>query len=223
MFAGHIGVALAIGRAERRVNVGTFVAAALLLDILLWPFILFGWESVFIPGDFGATHQPEFVFPYSHSLLAAGMWSVLAGAVAARFCARNGVSARRIAALAATAVFSHWVLDALVHRPEMPIAGAGSAVVGMALWNHMSVSLVGEAALVALGLWLFLPGSGLSHARAGGITALSVGILAFTVVGMTIAPPPPSAAAMAASSLLALAVVCALFGWLGRLSHHRQA
>lgn len=63
MFAGHIGTGLAIGRAERGLNVGVFIAAALLLDFLLWLFVLFGWESATIPGDFLSTHQPEFVFP----------------------------------------------------------------------------------------------------------------------------------------------------------------
>jgi hypothetical protein len=82
LFAGHVGVALAIGRVERRVNVGIFVTAALLLDFVLWLFILLGWESVSIPDDFAATHQPRFVFPYSHGLLAAGGWSALGGALA---------------------------------------------------------------------------------------------------------------------------------------------
>jgi hypothetical protein len=63
VFAGHIGVALGIARAQRRVNVGVFVAAALLLDLVLWPFILLGWESVRIPADFATTHQADFAFP----------------------------------------------------------------------------------------------------------------------------------------------------------------
>jgi hypothetical protein len=63
MFAGHVGAALALGQAERRVSVGALVAAALLLDIVLWLSVLFGWESVIIPANFGSTHQPEFVFP----------------------------------------------------------------------------------------------------------------------------------------------------------------
>ena len=80
MFAGHIGAALAIGRAERRVNLGVLVFAALLLDVMLWIFILMGWETVVIRADFSVTHQPEFIFPYSHDLLAAIASSGLAGA-----------------------------------------------------------------------------------------------------------------------------------------------
>ena len=84
MFAGHIGTALAIGRAERAVNVGVFIAAALLLDFLLWLFVLLGWESVAIPANFANAHQPEFVFPYSHGLLASLIWSALAAIVRPR-------------------------------------------------------------------------------------------------------------------------------------------
>ncbi|NML46394.1 hypothetical protein HHL11_21780 [Ramlibacter sp. G-1-2-2] len=63
MFAGHVGAALALGRMERRVNVAWFVLAALLLDVLLWLFVLLGWEAVTIPADFAQRHQPEFHFP----------------------------------------------------------------------------------------------------------------------------------------------------------------
>ena len=80
MFAGHVGAALALGRAERRLNVGVLITAALLLDVALWLFVLMGWESVSIPADFVRTHQPEFVFPYSHGLSAGVLWSALAGA-----------------------------------------------------------------------------------------------------------------------------------------------
>ena len=79
MFAGHIGAALAIGRAARRVNIGVFMLAALLLDVVLWLFVLLGWESVVIPPTSATTHQAEFVFPFSHGLVASLAWSVLAG------------------------------------------------------------------------------------------------------------------------------------------------
>lgn len=209
MFAGHVGVALAIGHAERRVNVGVFVAAALLLDALLWLFVLLGWESLTLPPDFAATHQPVFVFPWSHGLLAALSWSALAGVVA------TPVLSRRAARLVAAAVFSHWAVDALVHRPEMPLAGGASAGVGLALWDHMAAALVLEGALVAAGAWLFLHGSDLGRGRTRALAALCLLLFAFTALGMTVAPPPPSAQAMAATSLATLVAVCAAFAWLG--------
>ena len=216
MFAGHIGAALAIGRMERRVNVGVFVASALLLDIGLWLFVLLGWESVRIPADFAATHQPDFVFPYSHGLLAAAAWSAGAGTLAAWRYARLGKARWRAAALVATAVFSHWLLDALVHKPELPLAGDASAKVGLSLWNDMPAALGVEAAIVVIGLGLFLAGGQLARAKSVALAVSSLALLAFTVAGMTIAPPPPSGLAMAASSLVTLVAVCALFAWLGR-------
>ncbi len=216
MFAGHIGAGLAIGSAERRVNVGWFIAAALLLDFVLWVCVLLGWESVTIPENFANTHQPKFVFPYSHSLAAGLIWSVLAGAVG--FASFTFLRAGRIRAaiLIAAAVLSHWLLDALVHQPEMPLAGEGSPEVGMGLWNSMPVGLGIEAGIVVLGLLLFMSGTTLSRRRSIMLATLCIIVLVFTIAGMTIAPPPPSARAMAASSLVTLVVVCALAFWLGR-------
>lgn len=211
MFAGHIAAGLALGRAERRVNVAWFVAAAVLLDVLVWIFILLGWESVRFPPDFAASHQPAFTFPYSHGLLASLLWSAAAGALAWAL-RRDG----RLAGLLAAAVFSHWLLDFVVHRPELPVAGASSAGLGLALWDHMPLALLLEAALTVAGVALFLAGSGWPRARARALAGF-VGItLAFTVVGMTAAPAPPSPALMAVTSLALLAVVCGLVAWLGR-------
>jgi hypothetical protein len=222
MFAGHVGAALAVGRAERRVNVGVFVAAALLLDVVLWLFLLLGWESVAIPDNFASTHQPEFVFPFSHGLAASLVWSVLAAVAAWAACARLGSARSRAAVLVGAAVFSHWVIDVVVHQPEMPLAGASSPKVGLGLWQNMPIALAVEAVIVAIGLFLFVPGSGLPRGKSIALTALTLVILAFTMAGMTIAPPPPSAQAMAASSLATLVVVCVLAYWLGRPPHAGQ-
>lgn len=218
MFAGHVGAALAIGRAERRVNVGIFVLAAILLDFLLWLFILLGWESATIPADFASSHQPEFVFPYSHGLLASIGWSALAGAATFLWRPRLKEATARAAALVAAAVFSHWLLDAIVHAPELPLASASSMKMGLGLWHSMPVALALEAFIALFGLYLFLSGADLSRAKRIGLWVLSLLILAFTVTGMTIAPPPPSVAAMAASSLITILLVCALAAWFGRTS-----
>jgi hypothetical protein len=213
MFAGHMGAALAIGRIERRVNVGWFIAAALLLDVLLWLFILLGWESVTIPADFHRSHQPQFNFPYSHGLLAGVVWAALAG-VAVLIGSREALR-RRAAALVAAAVFSHWVLDAAVHRRELPLTGPGSFRVGLAGWDHLPLALAVEAALVIAGLWLFIPAAPLKRSRAIALVLLSLIALSFTLLGMTVAPPPPSASTMATGSLATLGAVCALALWLG--------
>lgn len=223
MFAGHIGAALALGRVERRLNVGVLVTAALLLDLVLWVFVILGWESVTIPADFDSTHQAWFVFPLSHGLVASLAWSVLAAAGAWAACARLGAVRARAAMFVAAAVFSHWLLDALVHRPEMPLIGATSRMVGVGLWDDMAVALLVEAAITVFGIFLFFRGSKLSLGKSFALAALSLAMLAFTVLGMTFAPPPPSAFAMAGSSLVTLVLVCALFAWLGRLPRERQA
>ena len=215
MFAGHIGAALAFGRAERRVNVGLFIAAALLLDFLLWLFVLIGWESVAIPADFAARHQAEFVFPYSHGLLASVVWSGLAGLIGSAFCSQPRTK-WRIGALLALAVLSHWVLDAMVHRRELPLAGSASPAVGLGLWSNLPLALLLEAAIVVVGLFLFVSGASVGRRKSIALVLLTVVAMVFTAIGMTVAPAPPSAMAMAGSSLATLVFVCALAGWCGR-------
>ena len=223
MFAGHVGAALAIARAERRVNVGVFITAALVLDMVLWLLVLVGFESVDIPANFATTHQAEFRFPYSHGLIAGLAWSVLAGVVALTSFGGPPRAKVRVAVLIGAAVFSHWLLDALVHAPELPLAGADSAKVGLGLWQNMPVALVTEAVIVVVGLGLFVAGTRLPRARTASLIALSLLLLAFTIAGMTIAPAPPSARAMAGSSLVTLVIVCALACWLGRLPARPRA
>ena len=217
MFAGHIGAGLAIGRADRRINVGVLISAALLLDAVLWLFILLGWESVSIPADFAASHQPHFTFPYSHSLVGSLAWSVFAALAAYWWLPRSGGMKLRAAALVGAAAISHWLLDALVHAPELPLAGPQSRMVGLGLWDAIPLALTVEGLVVAAGLWLYLPRAPISRGSKCGVFALGAVALGFTIVGMTVAPPPPSADAMAAGSLITVLIVIALAWWLGKV------
>jgi hypothetical protein len=217
MFSGHVGAALAIGRAEKELNVGVLVVAALVLDFLLWIFVLCGWESLVIPANFVRTHQVEYEFPYSHGLLSSIGWSALAGVATLLWYPGARRARARASGLVALAVFSHWLLDALVHVAELPIAGISSPRVGLGLWQAMPWALALETTITLAGLYLFLSGSGLSRGRKSWLAVLSVVVLVFTVAGMTVAPAPPSVTAMAASSLIALTLVCTLACWLGRL------
>jgi hypothetical protein len=217
MLAGHIGAGLAIGRADRRINVGVLIFAALLLDLLLWLFILLGWESASIPADFAGSHQPHFTFPYSHGLVGSLAWSLLAALAAYWWFPRPGATRVGPAALVGAAVFSHWLLDALVHAPELPLAGPQSRMVGLGLWHSMPLALTVESLIVAVGLWLYLPRAPISRGKKLGVCVLGAGVLGFTIVGMTVAPAPPSVDAMAAGSLVTLLIVVALAWWLGKV------
>ncbi|BBB26910.1 hypothetical protein [Amphritea japonica] len=216
MFAGHIGAALAIGKLDRKVGLGPLIAASLLIDLLLWAFILLGWESVAIPENFTETHQPSFIFPFSHSLSAAIIWSALAGVVAFLwYSERKGLHLRAVFMIS-IAVLSHWLLDFTVHNPQLPLLGEASFKVGLGLWDNMPIALLFESFILVAGLFLFLSGANISGAKKIALSILCLTTLAFTIAGMTIAPPPPSAMAMAESSIIIIAVICVLAGWLGK-------
>lgn len=215
MFAGHVGVGLAIARGDRDVNAAWFVGAALLLDIVLWAFVLFGFETVVIPADFANRHQPDFFFPFSHGLLASLLWSVVFG-VAVYFVSRTG----RAGVLAGIAVSSHWILDAIVHRPELPLLGEKSMRIGFSLWDGLPWAMLTESMIVVIGLWIFLGDSSLARPRKAALDILMIVVLISTIVGMTIAPPPPSTTAMAVSSLLTLLMVCGFVAWIDSRRQH---
>ena len=213
MFAGHVGVGLALGSAAPRTNVALFVTAALWLDLVLWTLMLLGWESARVTPEFARLHQPLFEFPFSHGLLAALAWSaLLAGAAALGAPAARA----RIALLVFAATLSHWGLDALVHTPGLPLAGAASRALGLGLWQQLPLALALECAVAVAGAALFVRQCALPRGRRRALLGLVAVLCAFTVAGMTLAPPPPSAAAMAAASLATLLAVCGLFAWLGR-------
>src|SRR3989475_3148531 len=114
MYLGHYAVAFAVKKAAPRVSLGTLFISVQLLD-LLWPiFLLLGIESVRIdPGNTAFTPLDLHDYPYTHSLVGALVWSVLGGALT--FAVTRY---RRGAWVVAAAVFSHWVLDFVTHRPD---------------------------------------------------------------------------------------------------------
>ena len=215
MFAGHVGAALALGSGARRVNAGVLIFAALGLDLILWTLVLAGVEHAIVPADFARRRYFVFDFPYSHGLAASLGWSLLAACITG-VATRSWQTGRgRAAAIVAAAVFSHWMLDALVHGTELPLLGPGSRLVGLGLWDHLPVELAVEAAIAAIGLVLFLSGSGLSRLRTRGLALIVLTVIAMTVVGMTVAPAPSDMRQPAIVSFVMISVLSALGGWLG--------
>ena len=150
MFLGHLALAIAAKRAAPRQSLGTLSFAALFAD-LLWPTLLLaGVERARI--DATATPVPllfEF-YPYSHSLLALVLWGALIGA-AVFMSTRDRAGALVVAALVA----SHWVLDLIVHRPDLPLAPGAGALFGLSLWSSNAATMLLELALFATALLLY--------------------------------------------------------------------
>src|SRR5512146_2731302 len=155
MFIGHSAVAFAAKRAAPRVSLGVLVGAASLLD-LLWPvFLLLGWETVRIePGNTAVAPLAFVRYPFSHSLVAAAGWSALVGLAywgATRY--RSGAVVVGLVAL------SHWYLDAIVHRPDLPLYPGSTLEVGLGLWNSVPATLLLEGLMFAGGVWLYARGA----------------------------------------------------------------
>src|SRR5262249_10418740 len=140
MFVGHLGVGLALRRAEDLVSLGVLFAAVLLLDLLLGLFVWLGVERVIVRDDYSRLRYLRFDFPYSYGLVASLAWSALASGATAAWL-RGRPRRATAAAVVALAVFSHFPCDALEHPPELPLAGPGSSVVGLGRWNHLGVAL----------------------------------------------------------------------------------
>jgi hypothetical protein len=211
MFAGHLGAGLMLQRAQRSVGLGSLFLAAMLLDLVLWILVLFGVETVRVPP--GYTRAPDLVFdfPYSHSLAASTVWSCLGLAVGWWMC-RTPANRFRAALALAAAVFSHFVLDWMVHGPELPLAGRGSARLGLGGWRHLPLAWTVEGLIAAIGLYLYLRSVPLTRARQATLVAVLVLVLAMTVAGQATTAPPPKPTVMATSSLATI-LVLVVFGW----------
>ena len=196
MFVGHYGVGLGGKAATPRVSLGTWVLAVQLLD-LLWPiFLLLGWEHVRIrPGLMRLSALDFYDYPISHSLVGALGWSVVFAAVyfARR---RNGW----VALLLGAGVLSHWLLDLLVHRPDLPVLPRGPYL-GMGLWDVPVVEIAVEALLYGFGIRLYLRATRPRDASG------RYGLLAFLLLlpamwlGTAFGPPPPDVQSIAWGSL----------------------
>jgi membrane-bound metal-dependent hydrolase YbcI (DUF457 family) len=196
MFLGQFGVALAAKKAAPKASLGTLVLAAQLAD-LLWPvFLLLGWEHVSIaPGETRVTPLEFTSYPYSHSLVAQLCWGLAIGIVYFAF-RRDG----RSALVAALLVPSHWVLDYVVHRPDMPIFPGGPRY-GLGLWNSLPLTLIVEFAVYGTGIAVYL-GATNAKDRAGQYALWSLLLfLVASYLASIFGPPPPSVRVLALTAL----------------------
>jgi hypothetical protein len=204
MLVGYIGAGLAAKAMAPRVGLGSLMAAAFLLDILLWLFVILHLESATIPGDFPARHALAFRFPWSHSLAGAVFWSLAAGFVWTWSGGAGKYFAFAPTAIAATA-FSHWILDLIVHPPELTLWGPGSPAVGLGFGQPLALYL--ETALAALGLGVFLWRCRPRAVPRAAVTGMVLFAAMLSAANAFATAPPANVLTVAAASLLTMFAV----------------
>jgi hypothetical protein len=214
MFLGHFGLAFAAKKAAPKTSLGTLVFAAQFAD-LLWPvLLLLGIEQVrIVPGILPASPFDFTSYPISHSLVAQLGWGALLGLIyfAIR---RNGRSAMLVGGLVPT----HWVLDFIAHRPDMPIYPGGPKY-GLGMWNSIPLTISVEYVLFAAGIALYVSTTRAKDTAVNLALWSLVGLLGVVYPASMFGPPPPSVQALAWSAIAIWLTV----PWAAWADRHRQS
>jgi len=131
MFVGHYSAALAAKAAEPRAPLWTYVIGCQLLDVAWSGLVMAGVEKLRIDPSLPGSSLDLYQMPWTHSLPGALAWSA-AAAIVVRLVMKLPV---RAAVFVGLAVFSHWILDLAVHRPDLELWFGGTKV-GLGLWNY---------------------------------------------------------------------------------------
>ena len=208
MFIGHWAPGLIAAGARKSNNVTCLAVAGQFLDWLFFSFVLLGAEHLRMrPGISAMSPMDLYDMPYTHSLVGALGWSVLFGG-GVWLVVRN----RTAALVAGAVVLSHWLLDLLVHVPDLTIAGSAPKL-GLGLWNHPWLEMPLELALTFGALGYYARASGAAMGRVLVLGALLLGLQLFNWFG------PVATEVTTGSSLLALfayGLVTVTARWMGK-------
>lgn len=197
MFIGHFALALGAKKFAPQVSLGVLFLACQLADII-WPnLVLLGFETLEIePGITSMTPLNFVHYPYSHSLVMLALWSAIF-AVLYKLIRQSDTKTMIVIALLG---LSHWVLDVLTHRPDMPITAGNTSYIGFGLWNHPVVAVPLELLLFGVGVWLYTRQTKPMNRQGSiGFWALVLFLLVVYAANL-LGPPPPSPAAVAWSA-----------------------
>jgi len=193
MFIGHFAAGFAAKRLVPGVSLGWLFLAAQFID-LLWPTLLLtGAERVrIVPGATAVTPLVFEHYPVSHSLLAVFGWAFVLGV--GYLVLRKD---RRGALVLAALVVSHWLLDAIVHQPDLPLYPGAATMVGMNAWSSLPLSIAIEVPLFAFGVWLYARSTAPADKVGRWAFVALVASLLLIHAGNLFGAPPPSVEAIA--------------------------
>jgi membrane-bound metal-dependent hydrolase YbcI (DUF457 family) len=200
MFIGHFAVGMAGKRVAPGPSLAWWIVAPNFLD-LLWPiFLVLGWESVRIePGNTVFTPLDLHDYPWSHSLVMSLAWSAV---FAAAYLWRHRQD-RGGALWLGLGAFSHFILDFVTHRADIPLWPGSMTRVGLGLWNSRPGTMAIEITMFVVAVLLYARGTR-ARDRGGSVAWWAlVGLLAIMYLGVAFGPPPPSVTAIKVMGLVA--------------------
>jgi hypothetical protein len=217
MFIGHFGVGLGLKRVDKTLSLGLLFIAVQLSDLIYGVTLLAGVEKISIIAGTNPLTSVEYVFfPYSHSLVATLLWTGLVALIFLIAPFKSGLPKNKTALVMATAVLSHFILDVIVHNPDMDLLGNGVYKIGLGLWNYPFASYVVEALLLVTGLWIYLRSTkGIAFSGRYGLSILSVILLILNAVN-TFGPPPTNTEYFAITMLAVYLGTIVIAFWLDR-------
>jgi membrane-bound metal-dependent hydrolase YbcI (DUF457 family) len=206
MFVGHYGPSYAIKALRPTIPLRLLFIAVQLIDVVWSVLVLAGVEKVrIIPGITASNPLDLYYMPYTHSLVAAIVWAMAATAACrSRPKFRTGSGAVWVG----IAVFSHWVLDLLVHRPDLPLYD-DTLKMGFGLWNFPAIAFALEAVLLFGGMALYMKRTTPVNS-AGRFGPVVFGVVMLGVQAYIFFGPPPTSPSAAAITALAAYVVFAV-------------
>jgi hypothetical protein len=213
MFIGHFAVAFGAKRYAPRVQLAWLIAGVAWADILWTVFLLRGWEHVRIaPGDTKFTPLDLYDYPWTHSLLMLAVWGVVLGAI--YFAWKKDATGAWVLGFC---VLSHWVLDWVTHRPDMPLLPGGGPKLGLGLWNSIPGTLAAETVMFIGGVWLYATTTRARGAIGKYVFWAYVVVLPILFYGNLFSPPPASVISdIAWPGLIACVVLLAWAWWFDR-------
>jgi membrane-bound metal-dependent hydrolase YbcI (DUF457 family) len=207
MLIGHYSAAFIAKRVAPSLSLPSLFIACQLIDFFWAILVLFGIEKLRVVPGFNASNPLDLYFmPYTHSLPAAIVWSTGA-AILYWLAARSSPHRFRNAALIGIVVSSHWILDFIVHLPDLPL-WYDSFKVGLGLWNFRYIALALELALLWAAVIACLGIAAGNRLRYLLLAGLMSGIQVTSLI-----MPPPSSATSVALQLLATYVALTLLSY----------
>jgi hypothetical protein len=215
MFVGHYGISFAARATEGRLPLWLWFIGVQWMDIVWSVLVLLGIEKLrIVPGYTEANALDLYYMPYTHGLPGSIVLSLILGAIFALFTSGHRATTVLLVALASS---SHWILDLIVHVPDLPLYD-NTAKVGFGLWRHVVLSFPLELFVLGLGAWLYGRKTTFTSVKRRYLFWVFVVFLAVVQVFANFGPPPSSPKAMAITAFAFYLVLALLAAWTERVT-----